>query len=259
MNDMTEIPVVDLGNGVEMPMVGFGTWQIQGQQAYDAVRYALHVGYRHIDTATIYGNEDQVGRALSDSGLDRRDVFVTTKLPPGSAARARSTIASSLSALGTDYVDLWLIHWAPRSRLSVPLWQEFLAARDEGLCRAVGVSNYSLPQIDELIAATGQRPAVNQIPWSPSRYDLALLAGHADRGVAVEGYSPLAGTRLRDRVLTEIAAAHGVTPARVVLRWHIELGIIVIPKSVHPDRIDENFNLFDFTLTPDEVTRISHL
>ena len=141
----------------------------------------------------------------------------------------------------------------------MPLWQEFLAARDEGLCRAVGVSNYSLAQIDELTAATGQRPAVNQIPWSPSRYDLALLAGHADRDVAVEGYSPLAGTRLRDRVLTEIAAAHGVTPAQVVLRWHLEIGIIVIPKSVHPERITENFNLFTFTLTPDEVTRINHL
>jgi 2,5-diketo-D-gluconate reductase A len=256
---MSEIPVVRLSPDVAMPMLGFGTWQIQGQRAYDAVRHALAVGYRHIDTATMYRNEAEVGRALAGSGLDRGEVFVTTKLPPGNAGRARATISESLRALGTDYVDLWLIHWAPRSRLSVPLWQEFLAARDEGLCRAVGVSNYSLPQIDELIAATGQRPAVNQIPWSPSRYDLALLAGHADRDVAVEGYSPLAGTRLRDRVLTEIAAAHGVTPAQVVLRWHIELGIIVIPKSVHPDRIDENFNLFDFTLTSDEVTRINHL
>jgi diketogulonate reductase-like aldo/keto reductase len=256
---MSEIPVVHLSPDVAMPMLGFGTWQIQGQRAYESVRHALAAGYRHIDTATMYRNEAEVGRALAASGLDRGEVFVTTKLPPGNAGRARATITESLRALGTDYVDLWLIHWPPRSRLSVPLWQELLAARDEGLCRAVGVSNYSLPQIDELIAATGQRPAVNQIPWSPSRYDLALLAGHADRDVAVEGYSPLAGTRLRDRVLTEIAAAHGVTPAQVVLRWHIELGIIVIPKSVHPDRIDENFNLFGFTLTSDEVTRINHL
>ena len=256
---MSEIPVVRLSPDVAMPMLGFGTWQIQGQRAYNAVRHALATGYRHIDTATMYRNEAEVGRALAADGLDRGEVFITTKLPPGHAGRARATLTESLRALGTDYVDLWLIHWPPRGGASVPLWQEFLAARDEGLCRAVGVSNYSLRQIDELTAATGQRPAVNQIPWSPSRYDLALLAGHVDRDVAVEGYSPLNGTRLRDRVLTEIAAAHGVTPAQVVLRWHLELGIIVIPKSTHPARIDENFDLFRFTLTPDEVTRINHL
>ena len=256
---MSQIPVVRVSPDVDMPMLGFGTWQIQGWRAYESVQHALATGYRHIDTATIYRNEAEVGRALADSGLDRGDVFLTTKLPPGNAGRARATLTESLRALRTDYVDLWLIHWPPRERVSVPLWREFLAIRDEGLCRAVGVSNYSLPQIKELIGATGQRPAVNQIPWSPSRYDLALLAGHADRGVVVEGYSPLKGTRLRDRVLTEIAAAHGVTPAQVVLRWHIELGIIVIPKSVHPARIDENFDLFTFTLTPDEVTRINHL
>ena len=256
---MTEIPVVDLGRGVAMPMVGFGTWQMQGQQAYQAISHALQVGYRHIDTATIYRNEDEVGRAIAGSGLDRSDVFVTTKLPPGSAGRARATIAESLRALGTDYVDLWLVHWPPRRRVSPRLWREFLAISGEGLCRAVGVSNYSVAEIDELIEATGERPAVNQIPWSLSQYDPALLAAHAERGVAVEGYSSLKDTRLRDPVLAEIAKSHGVTPAQVVLRWQLELGIIVIPKSARPERIESNLDLFGFSLTAEEMTRLNQL
>jgi 2,5-diketo-D-gluconate reductase A len=256
---MTEIPAVDLGGGVAIPMVGFGTWQMQGQLAYEATRHALQAGYRHIDTATMYRNEEQVGRAIADSGLDRADVFVTTKLPPGNAGRARATMAESLKALRTDYVDLWLVHWLPRGRNLVPLWREFLAARDEGLARAVGVSNYGLREIDDLVDATGERPAVNQISWSPSRYDAALLAAHAERGVAVEGYSPLKGTRLRDRTLAEIAARHGVTAAQVVLRWHLEIGVIVIPKSARPERIEQNLDLFSFSLTPEEVARLNRL
>jgi 2,5-diketo-D-gluconate reductase A len=256
---MTEIPVVDLGGGTAMPMVGFGTWQLQGRRAYEAVRYALQVGYRHVDTATMYRNEDEVGRAVADSSLDRADVFITTKLPSGNAGRARATLSQSLRALGTWYVDLWLVHWPPRGRASPQLWREFLAMRDEGLCRAVGVSNYSIGQIDELIAATGEQPAVNQIPWSPSRYDPGLLAAHADRGVAVEGYSPLKGTRLRDPVLAEIAAKYHVTPAQVVLRWNIELGVTVIPKSARPERIESNLDLFSFSLTPEDMSRLDRL
>jgi 2,5-diketo-D-gluconate reductase A len=265
MDGMSDVPLVDLGSGVSMPMVGFGTWQLGGRRAYESVRYALEVGYRHIDTATMYRNEREVGQAIRDSGLDRGDVFVTTKLPPGSAGRARATLAESLRALDTGHVDLWLIHWPPRGRASVPLWREFLALRDEGLCRSVGVSNYDIGQIDELIAANeggrggGWGPAVNQIPWSPSRYDPAVLAAHAKRGVHVEGYSPLKGTRLRDPVLAEIAAKYKVTPAQVILRWNLELGITVIPKSAHPDRIKSNFDLFGFSLTPEEVARINRL
>ena len=262
---MTEIPAVDLGQGVAIPMVGFGTWQLQGRLAYEATRHALQVGYRHIDTATIYRNEEQVGRAIADSALDRADVFVTTKLPPGSASHARATLAESLKALRTDYVDLWLVHWPPRGRNLVPLWRDFLAVRDEGLARAVGVSNYSVRQIDDLIevheggSEAGRGPAVNQIAWSPSQYDAALLAAHAERGVAVEGYSPLKGTRLRDRTLAEIAAKYGVTPAQVVLRWHLDIGVIVIPKSARPERIEQNLDLFGFSLTPEEVARLNRL
>jgi diketogulonate reductase-like aldo/keto reductase len=256
---MTEIPFVDLGNGAAMPMLGFGTWQLQGELAYEATRHALLVGYRHIDTATMYRNEEQVGRAIADSGVDRAELFVTTKLPPGNAARARVTITESLKALGTDYVDLWLVHWPPRGRILVPLWRDFLAARDDGLTRAIGVSNYGIRQIDELTEATGEHPAVNQIPWSPSRYDAGLLAAHNERAVALEGYSPLKGTRLRDRTLAEIAARYGVTPAQGILRWHIDTGVIVIPKSAHAERIEQNFDIFGFSLTPEEVARISNI
>ena len=255
---MSDMPTVRIGDGAEMPMVGFGTWQLGGREAYDAVRFALEAGYRHIDTATMYGNEAEVGRALRDSGLDRREVFITTKLPPGRFGKERATITGSLASLGTDYVDLWLIHWPDRHPGSSPkAWQEMRALRSEGKARTIGVSNFSPAQIDELTTGTGETPAVNQVPWSPSDHDPALLAAFRERGVAVEGYSPLKHTNLKDRTLTEIAAAHGVTPAQVVLRWHIERGIVVIPRSKRPERIESNFDLFGFSLTEEEVERLS--
>jgi diketogulonate reductase-like aldo/keto reductase len=252
-------PAVTLDGGVTMPLVGFGTWQLRGRRGYEAIRSALETGYRHIDTATMYGNEREVGRALADSGLDRRDVFVTTKLPPGAAGREHDTITASLRALGTDHVDLWLVHWPPGGQARPRVWRELLAARDRGLARAVGVSNYSLRQIDELISATGQAPAVNQIPWSPSRHDPRVLAGSRERGVVVEGYSPLKGTNLRDRTLAGIASRHRVTPAQVVLRWHVEHGVAVIPKSADRRRIAANFDLFSFRLSREEVAEVDGL
>jgi diketogulonate reductase-like aldo/keto reductase len=258
MTEASKDARVDLGHGVTMPMVGFGTWRLRGGRAYEAARYALEVGYRHIDTATMYQNEAEVGRAVRDSGLDRGEVFITTKLPPQNAGRERATIDASLRALGTGYVDLWLVHWPPR-RSSVPVWEQFIAIRDEGLARAVGVSNYDVVQIDELIRATGERPAVNQIPWSLPGYDPKLLAAMRERGVVVEGYSSLKNTNLRDPVLTEIAERHRVTPAQVVLRWHIQHGIPVIPKSAQPDRIASNFAVFGFSLTDEEMSALDHL
>ena len=251
-----DIQTVTLPGGVTMPIVGFGTWRLRVRRAYECVRFALEVGYRHIDTATMYDNEAEIGRALRDSGVDRREVFVTTKLPAASAGRERQTLAASLRGLGTDYVDLWLVHWPPRGIALRHTWREFLALRQEGLARAVGVSNYSIGQIDELVDATGQPPAVNQLPWSPGRHDPGLLAAHRGRGVVVEGYSPLKGTDLRDPVLAEIASRHGVTPAQVVLRWHIEHGIVVIPKSEQRARIASNLDLFGFSLDQGEIARI---
>jgi 2,5-diketo-D-gluconate reductase A len=250
---------VTLAGGVDMPLVGLGTWRVSGERGYEAIRFALEAGYRHIAKATMYGNETEVGRALRDSGLRRDEVFITTKLPPERAGRERETLDASLRALGTDHVDLWLIHWPPRDRARPKTWQKFLEAQQEGRARAVGVSNYSTAQIDELIKETGQAPAVNQIPWSPSRYDGRRLSESRDRGVVVEGYSPFKGSDLRDPVLTAIAADHGVTPAQVVLRWHIEHGIVVIPKSVTPDRIRSNLDVFGFALTGEEIARIDGL
>lgn len=250
---------VDLGGGARIPMLGFGTWRLHGREAYDSVSYALETGYRHIDTATMYRNESEVGRAVQDSAVARADLFITTKLPPERAGRIRQTLEDSLGALGTDYVDLWLIHWPPRGSAAPDVWTEFIKLRDEGLCRSIGVSNYSVGQIDELVRATEERPAVNQVPWSPSDHDPETLRATRARGVVVAGYSPLKGTRLKNPVLTEIAARHDATPAQVVLRWHLEHGIVVIPKSAHRDRIAENFDLGRFSLTLDEVARIDAL
>src|SRR4051812_32237225 len=191
-----------LNGAPAMPLLGFGTWQIKGAAAYDAVREALEAGYRHLDTATMYGNEAEVGRALRDSGVPREEVFVTTKIPPERAGKESATLAASLTALGVDAVDLWLIHWSPRRGRSVPLWEALLAERDAGRVRAVGVSNYSIEEIDELTGATGQTPAVNQIRFGPRLYDPKLIAEHRERGVVVEGYSPFKTTNLHDPVLT---------------------------------------------------------
>ena len=253
------LPKAADGTPVTMPLLGFGTWQLRGDTAYQAVRDALEAGYRHLDTATMYGNEAEVGRALSDSGVPRDEVFLTTKLPPERAGRERATIEASLRALGVEAVDLWLVHWPPRRGRSVAVWQQFLAVREAGLARAVGVSNYGIDEIDELVEETGERPAVNQIRFGPSLWDPALVAQHRERGIVVEGYSPFKTTNLHDPVLTRIAAAHGVDAARVVLRWHIQHEIVVIPKSVTPDRIAQNLDVFGFELTDAEMRRIDAL
>lgn len=240
-------------------MIGFGTWQLRPKAAYESVRAALEIGYRHVDTATLYQNESDVGRAVKDSGLDREQVFVTTKLRPQDARNARRTLESSLRLLDTGYVDLWLIHWPTGRDELVSTWQELLSAKDAGLVRNVGVSNYSPALIDLLTKATGQQPAVNQIPWSPAQHDPALLAEHRSRGVVVEGYSGLKNTDLGNPVLTEIAQRHEVSPAQVVLRWHLEHDIVILPRSSRRERIAGNFDLDGFDLTKEDVTAIDAL
>ena len=250
---------VELDQKVAMPLVGLGTWQMTGARCQAAVRAALEVGYRHLDTATMYRNERDVGRAVRDSGVPRGEVFVTTKLPPGNAGRERRTLDDSLRALGMDHVDLWLVHWPTRGRALVSTCQELLAARDRGLARAVGVSNYSLAQLDQLARTTGQMPQVNQIPWAPALHDPVLLKGHRRRGVGLEGYSPFKNSDLRHPVLTEIAARHGVTTAQVVVRWHVDHQVVVIPKSANPERVATNFDVWGFSLTSEELARIDGL
>jgi diketogulonate reductase-like aldo/keto reductase len=248
-----------LPNGGRMPLLGFGTWQLVGDDAKNATRAALDAGYRHVDTATMYRNEGEVGAALRESGVPRGDVFVTTKIPPDRAGRERETLAESLRLLGTDYVDLWLIHWPPGDGLGLASWEALLAARDEGLARDVGVSNYDLDQLDALAKATGVLPAVNQIPWSPYRYDAAVEEGHKQRGVVLEGYSALREGTLDDPVINAIAQRLGRTPAQVILRWHIEHGVVAIPKSSEAERIRSNADVGSFTLSPEDVAAIDAL
>jgi 2,5-diketo-D-gluconate reductase A len=250
---------VELASGTRMPLLGLGTWQAGGRSAVDAVRRALELGYRLVDTATMYGNEREVGQAMTASGLRREEVFLTTKLPPSRAGRERETLAESLDALGVEYVDLWLIHWPPTGGARPDVWERLLELQAEGLSREVGVSNYGVGQLDELARATGRRPAVNQIEWGPTLFDREVLEAHRSRGVQLEGYSPLRTTNLREPRLVRIAEEHGVTPAQVVLRWHLEHRIVAIPKSTSPRRIAENAAIFDFELTPSEVEQLDGL
>lgn len=249
---------VEIRTGVSMPLLGFGTWEMRGKTAQKAVACALQVGYRHVDTARMYRNETEVGRALTASGLPREDIFVTTKMWPDRAGSERASIEESLHALDLEYVDLWLIHWPPGGARP-DVWERFLEAQADGLTRAVGVSNYSVAQLDELEQATGRRPEVNQIEWAPALHDARTLEEHRRRGVQLEGYSPLKTTDLRNPRLVEIARAHGVTAAQVVIRWHLEHDIVVIPKSANADRIAENADVFGFALAESEIAALDEL
>ena len=250
---------VRLSDGAAIPLIGFGTWQLDGQDAYNGVRAALDIGYRHIDTATAYDNEDKVGAAIRDSGIGRENVFITTKCPPGNAGREAQTLDASLSALGVDFVDLWLVHWPPNGEARPDTWKAFIEALEQGKTRAIGVSNYSIAQIDELIDVTGHAPALNQIPWNPFAFNQREVAELQRRQVVLEGYSPLKRSDLGHQVLAEIAATHGKTPAQVILRWHVEHGFVVIPRSQRRERIEENFDVFDFELAPEELRRLDTL
>ncbi len=231
---------VPLNDGGQMPLLGFGTWQIKGDQARQSVIWALEAGYRHLDTAAIYGNEAEVGAGLRDSGVDRDEVFITTKVPGGATGREAETLQASLEKLGTDRVDLWLIHWPTDGGADVQMWQALIDAQKQGLARSIGVSNYSIPMIDEVLAGTGVTPAVNQVEFSPLLFDRDLLGHHLKRGVVVEGYSALRGGTLDHPTIVEIAQRHGKSPAQVIIRWHLQRQIVVIPKSVKRERIIEN-------------------
>jgi 2,5-diketo-D-gluconate reductase A len=259
MHQVHKSPSARLSGGSDMPLMGFGTWDLRDEGCYTAVRHALGVGYRQIDTATGYENELAVGRALRDSGLAREEIFVTTKLPPDHAGRERQTLEQSLRDLGIEYVDLWLVHWPPGGSASPDTWTQFIALREDGLVREIGVSNYSTDQTDELITATGVAPAVNQISWGPSLYDPIRLRANRDRGIVLGGYSPLKNTDLTDPSLLLIAESHRVTPEQVVLRWHLEHGVIAIPKSSRFERIESNFDVFGFQLSSGEIASIDGL
>jgi len=248
---------VSLAHGT-MPLLGFGTWQIKGDQAAGATAVALESGYRHVDTAAVYRNEGQVGQGLERSGVARGDVFVTTKCPPNLADKALDTLHRSLELLGTDYVDLWLIHW-PGSGSQVDLWRSFVEAREQGLARDIGVSNFDVAMIDEITSATGVAPEVNQIEWSPLLFDATVLDAHRERGVTLEGYSALRGGTLEHPAIISIAERLGRTPAQVIIRWHLQHGVVVIPKSRQADRIRSNADVAGFELSATDMATLDAL
>jgi 2,5-diketo-D-gluconate reductase A len=248
-----------LAGGARMPLLGFGTWQIEGDDAVRATSTALETGYRHLDTATVYGNEREVGRALADSGVAREEVFLTTKCPPDNAGRELETLRESLEMLRTDHVDLWLIHWPGEGTVNVDMWHRFVEARESGLARAIGVSNFDAALIDEVTSATGVAPAVNQIEWSPLLFDAKTVAEHRDRDIVLEGYSALRGGTLDHPAVLDIAQRTGRTPAQVIIRWHLQHEVVVIPKSVHAERIRSNADVAGFALTDEDMAALDAL
>jgi 2,5-diketo-D-gluconate reductase A len=257
------VPDVTLNNGVRMPQLGFGVFQVGDDEARAAVATALDCGYRSIDTAALYGNEHGVGVALSASGIPREELFVTTKLwnADQGAGRVEPAFERSLEKLGLDYVDLYLIHWpVPSKDRFVETWQAFERLYADRRVRAIGVSNFTPPQLGRLLKETEVVPAVNQIELHPGFQQGELRAFHQEHGIATEAWSPLGqGAALRNPVITELADRYGRTPAQLVLRWHLDLGNLAIPKSVTPRRIEENFAVFDFELTPEDIHRIGEL
>lgn len=257
------VPGITLSNGVRVPQLGFGVWQVPEDEVADAVETALEVGYRSIDTAAAYGNEEGVGEALRRSGLDRDELFVTTKLanPDQGFDSVLRAFDASLDRLGLNVLDLYLIHWPlPRRDLYVPTWKALERLYAEGRVRAIGVCNFQVPHLERVMEEGGIAPMVNQIELHPLLTQEELRDFDAKHNIATEAWSPLGHGRLLDHpAVTEIADEHERTPAQVLLRWHVQLGNVVIPKSVTPERIRSNFEVFDFELSDEEMGRISDL
>jgi 2,5-diketo-D-gluconate reductase A len=262
---MSEVPMIELNDGVRIPQLGFGVFQIDPGETAAAVRTALEIGYRHIDTAEMYQNEKGVGQGIRDAGLDRADVFVTSKLNNGfhKPDDARRAFDRTLEALDSDYVDLFLIHW-PLPMLYggdfVSTWKVLEEFAKDGRARSIGVSNFQLPHLERLADKTDTVPAVNQIEVHPYFTNETVRGYGRDHGIVTEAWSPIAqGEVLGDPVINRIADGRGKSPAQVVLRWHIQRGDIVFPKSVSPERMKSNFEIFDFELDGSEMDAISAL
>jgi 2,5-diketo-D-gluconate reductase A len=262
---MSNVPAIELNDGVRIPQLGFGVFQIKPDETAAAVKTALDIGYRHIDTAEMYGNEREVGQGIRDAGLDRADVFVTSKLNNGfhKPDDARRAFDQTLEALASDYVDLFLIHWPLPTLYGgdfVSTWKVLEEFAKDGRARSIGVSNFQIAHLERLAAETETVPSVNQIEVHPYFTNEQVRAYGRDHGIVTEAWSPIAqGKVLGDPVINRIADARGKSPAQVVLRWHIQRGDIVFPKSVTPERIRENFELFDFDLDGADMDAISAL
>lgn len=261
--DKGPVPTITLGDGNTIPALGFGVWQVPDHACYHAVTTALQTGYRSIDTASIYLNESGVGRAVADSGIAREELYITTKLwnaDQGYDSTLRA-FEASLQRLGLDYVDLYLIHWpAPAQNRYVETFRAFQTIKADGGARSIGVCNFTTGYLERLIAETGTVPAINQVELHPRFSQPNLRAFHTSKGIVTEAWSPLGqGTLLTEPTIAKIAAAHDKSAAQVIIRWHLQLGNVVIPKSVTPERIAENFDVFDFELTPADVDAIGAL
>ena len=262
---MSNVPTIELNDGTKIPQLGFGVFQIDPDETAQAVKTALDIGYRHIDTAQMYQNEGGVGQGIRDGGVDRGDVYITSKLNNGfhKPDDARRAFDATLEALGTDYVDLFLIHWPLPTLYDgdfVSTWQTLEEFKRDGRARSIGVSNFQVAHLERLAKETETVPAVNQIEVHPYFTNDEVRAYGQKHGIATESYSPIAqGKVLDDQVVAGIAEATGKSPAQVVLRWHIDRGDIVFPKSVTAARVKENFEIFDFELSPDDVAALTEL
>lgn len=260
---MSTQPHVSFNDGRTIPQIGLGVWQTPNDTAVQAVETALKAGYRHIDTAAVYQNEEGVGEGMRGSGIAREEIFLTTKVWNDDQGFDTTLAAmdASLKRLGSDYVDLYLIHWPSAYRGKfIDTWKALIRLREEGKARSIGVSNFEGDYLEEIIAATGVTPALNQVQLHPRFQQQGLRAKHDKLGILTESWSPLGqGKLLDDPVIGDIAALHGKSAAQVIIRWHLDSGLIVIPKSVTPSRIIENFDVFDFTLTEEDKTAIAGL
>jgi 2,5-diketo-D-gluconate reductase A len=257
------VPAVKLNDGNHIPQLGYGVWQVGNDEAISAVSEALKVGYRHIDTAAIYGNEEGTGKAINESGIARSDIYLTTKLW-NKEQGYESTLKAfdeSLKKLGTDYVDLYLIHWPlPSKDLFMETWRAFIKIKEEGRAKSIGVSNFRTADLERILKESDVVPVLNQIELHPQFQQDELRLFHSKHNIATEAWSPLGqGTILENATLKTIAEKHGKSVAQVILRWHIETGNIVIPKSVTPARIKENFEVFDFSLNGTDHDAITKL
>lgn len=258
-----QVPQVTLRPDVEIPQLGFGVFQVPPKETEVAVARALDAGYRHLDTAAAYKNEGAVGQAIHASGIDRSEIFVTTKCfnDDHGHEQAKRAFKASLERLELEHIDLYLIHWpVPAHDLYVETWQAFIELQAEGLVRAIGVSNFQPEHLERIVAETGVVPAINQVELHPYFQQTGLRREHDELQIVTEAWSPLGqGLELEDPVIVEIAEAHSKTPAQAIIRWHIQIGNVVIPKSVTPERIVENFDVFDFHLSDSEMDAIKAL
>jgi diketogulonate reductase-like aldo/keto reductase len=260
MNDLARTSIITLQNGIKIPILGLGVWQMEnGDETGNAVRWALEAGYRHIDTAALYGNEESVGLAVRESGIPRSEIFVTTKLWPTDYLNPQKGFDTSMKRLGLDYVDLYLVHW-PIPLMTKSVWHAMEKIYASGRAKAIGISNYGIKNIEDLLSYATVLPAVNQVKFSPFNYDAALHEYCRSKKIALEAYSPLTrGKKLGDEKVKMIAEKYHKSPAQILIRWCIEHQIVVIPKSSNKERIIENADVFDFSISPEDMKTLNNL